>query len=368
MSPAILILSMSLFFSLNSAAPVRHFVSVPVSRFPRAVFLREFCEGSLVELEECWASFRNHGGVWAADVDGDHVDELIVEPAGGWAGSAGAWYFLYRKKGNDWISMEREAKDAKNKDDEVGWQTKRPRFDVLPTVRDRHHDLRVEVDGCLKWDGAKYVWYEPEDYHRLSPTWFNASDNREAEIFWAIRYAGEDTMKFEPQWFPLAKDDFLTLGAPQSGSHAVYPPRIVAETLDDPQEHVRWIGILKGGVWGIRGNRVFFLAPQLSETFEGILGLKLEGDWLLAYGQTVVDAEKSTTAPEDQIRPSIRYNRRTHELQIERHDYNWEAPDQLCKALLSAVSPTNSPPTRGRVRAAPLPLSGPRDFPAPRSR
>jgi hypothetical protein len=62
--------------------------------------------------------------------------------------------------GNDWISMQ---KDAKNQDGEDGWGTWGPRFDVLPIVRNGHHDLRVEVDGCLKWDGAKYVWYDPKD-------------------------------------------------------------------------------------------------------------------------------------------------------------------------------------------------------------
>src|ERR1700676_1284685 len=307
MSPAILILPMALFLSLRHSSPVQHFSPVPISRFPRAVFLREFCEGRSVELKECWASFRDYGGVWAAGVDGDHVDELIVQPGGDWAGSAGRWYFLYRRQGNDWIT----------------W---RPRFDVLPIVRNGHHDLRVEVDGCLKWDGAKYVWYEPEDYHRLSPAWFNASDHREAEMLWAIRYAGEKKMKFEPQWFPLAKHDFWTHGSPLPRSPVIYPPRMVLETLDDPQEHVRWMGILKGGVWGIRGDRVFFLAPQLSDTFEGIEELKFEGDWLLAYGHTRIDVLEFEILPEDRVRPSIRYNRRTHELQIERHDYNWEAP------------------------------------------
>jgi hypothetical protein len=323
-----LILSMALLFSLSPSSPVRHFAPVPVSRFPRAVFLREFCKGTSVELKECWASFRGYGGVWAADVDGDHVAELIVEPGGEWVGSAGRWYFLYRKQGNDWISLEKAAKDATNKDVEVGWQTTDPRFEVLPVVRNGHHDLRIVVDGCLKWDGAKYVWYEQEDYHRLSPTWFNASDSHEAEIFWAIRYAGQGTIKFEPQWFPLAKDDFLTLGRPLP--RRPFPvSRIVAETLDDPQEQARWIGMQKGGVWGIRGDRAFLLAPQLSETFDGVESLSFDGDWLNAYGTIVgvekildIDIEKSEIGG---VRPSIRYNRRSRERHIERHD--WDPPD-----------------------------------------
>ena len=72
------------------------------------------------------------------------------------------------------------------------------------------------------------------------------------------------------------------------------------------------------------GERIFFLAPQLSETFEGIGSLRLEGDWLFAYGTIVSDGEKSDL-PEEPVRPCIRYNRRTHELQIEPHD--WEPHD-----------------------------------------
>ena len=128
-------------------------------------------------------------------------------------------------------------------------------------MRNGHHDLRVEVQRCLKWDGAKYVWYEPEDYHRLSPGWFNASDNREAEIFWSIRYAGQDTMKFAPQWFPLAKNDFfgleLQLWRPALDS------RFVSETLDDPQEHVRWIGRQRRSLVYSRRPRVLVGSPTL---------------------------------------------------------------------------------------------------------
>jgi hypothetical protein len=321
MLTSILILWMTLFSSSELSSPVRHFSPVPITRFPRAVFLRDFCEGETSELDQCWASFRDHGGVWAASIDQSHVDALLVSPSGDWRGTLGEWYFLYRRQGKDW-TVE---KISSGKDDEKGWQTSHPRFDVLPTLRNGHHDLRVVVDGCLKWDGAKYMWYEPEDYRRLSPEWFNAADHREAEIFWAIRYAGLNTMTFEPQWFPLPKDDFRTSEEPLP-RFADIPQRVVVETLEDPQEHIRWVGMQKGGVWGIRGERVFLLAPQISYTVEGIDGLRFEGDWLLASGETqdTSDARKSEFVPEDRIRPSIRYNRRTHELRIERNDYNWE--------------------------------------------
>jgi hypothetical protein len=318
MSATILILWMALFFSSGSPSPVRRFSPVPISRFPQAVFLRDFCEGE--SLEECWAFFRDHGRVWAANIDEEYGDVLLVKPSGGWRGAAGEWYFLYGKQGNEWTSLEKGK-------EEDGWQTWHPRFDVLPILRSGHHDLRVAVDGCLKWDGAKYVWYKPEDYHQLSSAWFNARDNNEAEIFWAIRYAGQGTISFEPQWFPLAKGDFLTLEGRPRGRVTVIDPRVVGETLDDPQEHVRWVGLIKGGVWGIRGDRAFLLAPQLSETFDGIGSLRFDGDWLLAYG-TMVDVEKNVSDVErsiGQVRPSIRYNRRSHELHIERHD--WEPPD-----------------------------------------
>jgi hypothetical protein len=321
MSVSILILWMTLFSSSGPSSPVRRFSPVPISRLPRAVYLRDFCEGETSELEECWASFRDHGGVWSANIDDSRLDTLLVNPSGvNWQGALGEWYFLYRRHGEDWT----QEKISRGEDDANGWQTWHPRFDVLPTVRNGHHDLRVVVDGCLKWDGAKYAWYEPEDYHRLSPEWFDATDNHEAEIFWSIRYAGLNKITFEPQWFPLRKEDFWTIGEDPPRFSFILG-RLVAETLEDPQEKVRWVGMQKGGVWGIRGERVFLLAPQVSYTFEGIDGLRFEGDWLLAYGerQDARNVGKSEIVSGDRVRPSIRYNRRTHELQIEREDYNW---------------------------------------------
>lgn len=322
MLASILMMWITLLSSPSPVSPVRHFSTVPTGRFPRAVFLRNFCEGEPSELLQCWASFRDHGEVWAADIDESRIESLLVMPGGSWEGSFGNWYFLYRKQGRNWV-VEKIAKD---KDDENGWQTWHPRFDVLPIVRNGHHDLRVVVDACLKWDGAKYVWYEPEDYHHLSSAWFDATNSREAEIFWAIRYAGMNKITFEPQWFPLPKDDFRTIFEEPQPHFRVIPERVVAESLEDQAEHLSWVGMVKGGVWGVRGNRVFLLTPQLSYTFEGVDNLRLEGDWLLAYGaaQDASDVGKSDSVSGGRVRPSIRYNRRTHELQIERIDYNWK--------------------------------------------
>ena len=68
----------------------------------------------------------------------------------------------------------------------------------------------------------------------------------------------------------------------------------------------------KGGVWAVRGNQAFFLAPQVSETFESVEDLKFDGDWLLGSGIGAIESQV--------IRPSIGYNRRTHELILDRHD------------------------------------------------
>jgi hypothetical protein len=173
----------------------------------------------------------------------------------------------------------------------------------------------------------------PENYHQLSPEWFDATDNHEAEIFWGIRYAGLNRITFEPQWFPLRQDDLWTTEGGPPRFRLIHG-RLVNETLEDQQEHVRWIGMHKGGVWGIHGARVFFLAPQLSYTFEDIDDLRSEGDWLLAYGerQDTSDVGKSEIVSGDRVRPSIRYNRRTHELRIERNDYDWETSDPSTKS------------------------------------
>jgi hypothetical protein len=146
----------------------------------------------------------------------------------------------------------------------------------------------------------------------LNPGWFNQADSHDAEIFWAIRYAGRDKTIFTPQWFPVTQDDFVLLDhSPHSGS--VSAPRLAGVELEDPEEHLRWYALHKGGVWAVRGNRAFFLAPQVSEAFESVEDLRIDGDWLLGSG-TGIDQSQVP-------RPSIRYNRRTHELILNRHDY-----------------------------------------------
>src|SRR5215469_8054796 len=137
---------------------------------------------------ECWTGFQEVRRVWAADVNGDGSEELLVMPGHDFVGSGGWWFFLYQGRGANWTSIASPWQE--DQEGSGAWQTRRPRFDVLPRTRNGYHDLRIEIDSCLKWDDTKYVEYAPEDYRELSPQWFNAADNHEAEIFWAIPYSG----------------------------------------------------------------------------------------------------------------------------------------------------------------------------------
>jgi hypothetical protein len=194
------------------------------------------------------------------------------------------------------------------------------RFDILPAVRHGYHDLRVAADMCMKWNGQDYVNYDAEDYHRLNPGWFNKRDSHDAEIFWAIHYAGHDKVIFTPQWFPISPGDFLTLDQLGRLRRRTPPEHYLSVELNDPKEHVRWYALHKGGVWAIRGNQAFFLAPQVSETFESVEDLKIDGDWLLGSGMGIDESQVP--------RPSIRYNRRTDELILNSHDYDVDSPDR----------------------------------------
>jgi hypothetical protein len=156
--PSVLVLSLVLLFS-SASQPVRHFVRISTGQFPRTVVEQDFCRNKDLD---CWQNFLIQGSVWAADINGDGSKELLIFPGYGWRGSGGSWYFLYEKRGKDWVSL---TKDPDNLQEENGWFTLDARFDLLPAVRHRYHDLRVAAGLCMKWDGRKYVEYDPADYH-----------------------------------------------------------------------------------------------------------------------------------------------------------------------------------------------------------
>ncbi len=273
--------------------PLGHFAAADPTRFPAAVFQKNFCNE---QNPNCWDEFLRSGMLWAADVDDDHSAELLVYPGAKNTGAGDPWYFLYHRAGETWRSV------AETEDGE-GWQTAAPRFDVLPAAQYGHHDLRVAVDRCLKWTGEKYVDYAPRDYRTLAPGWFNTEDNHEAEIFWAIRYSGQSVVSLEPQWFAVVRAEFLQ-GEKSASAVGKDMPRTPAQVLEDPQQQITWVALARGGIWGIRSDRGFLLAPR--RACAGTSRLAIRGDWLLAY--------ESSEVPSEDERPLLRYNRRTHEL------------------------------------------------------
>ncbi|MBI4465863.1 MAG: hypothetical protein HY656_00345 [Acidobacteria bacterium] len=254
------------------AAELRHFRPAEKSLVPAAL-IEELCPDP--ERKACWQFFEETGKAWVGDVSNDGEAELLIFPGRAFVGSGGLSLFLYQRRGEQWISLI----------EEEGWLIRGIRVDILPIVRRGYSDLRLGADLCWKWNGAQYVAYEPEDYRQLSPAWFDASDLREAEIFWRLRYGGLKKFNFEPQWFP---------GVPKGS---------VNSTLDDAELGWRWVAMFKGGVYGARGEESFLLLPQ--PDYLGAGRLELEGDWLLIYG------------PGDPPDLLARYNRRTRELRIE---------------------------------------------------
>jgi len=254
---------------------------------------------------------RSTGKVWAGDVNGDHIDELILFPGVQAAGSGGRNYYLYQRHGKDWQSIVMT-------DDMDSWFTDRPRFDILPITRSGYRDLRVAVNDCLKWSDGKYVFYDPADYAALVPNWFDDADPHQAEIFWTIGHAKTEPSRLEPQWFPISPSFFSEqLGRKKPNRQQAEKiagewhndggfPRSVRAALEDAAQNIRWLSLQRAGVWGVRGNRAFLLVPRSS--YLGVCTLTIKGDWLLGY--------ESCSAEDEQSEPDVRYNLRTHELQI----------------------------------------------------
>jgi hypothetical protein len=72
--------------------------------------------------------------------------------------------------------------------------------------------------------------------------------------------------------------------------------------LEDSVEKVSWVGLSRGGVWGIYNHRGFLLVPQ--QAYLGARTLQFHDDWL------------SIAEDLDGKNPEVEYNRRTHTLQL----------------------------------------------------
>lgn len=288
------------------SSPVAHFRPVKKSQLPKS-FFRYLCHESKDHAERavCIQNFNREGSVWAADVNNDGVDEIIVD-AGDMPGTEGPSWEIVQLRGEDWVSLACLEPDEGC---DPWWNSLHARFDILPVTRDGYHDLRIDVDRCLKWDGHHYVDYDDSDYHRLNQGWFDAKDSREAELFWKIQYSGEDVIQFQPLWFPISQEEFSRplqhyIGLP---ARVTEFPKLTCESLRDPDQSLIWVSFCRAGVWGLRGDHAFLLVPRPS--YLGASRLELHGDWLYVYGE--VDEDTDT-------RPTYTYNRRTGELRDNR--------------------------------------------------
>ena len=290
----------------SPSLPVKHFRTIEKSQLPKT-FVQYLC-GSTYEATEkknCIESFEKTGAVWAGDVNDDGVDEYIID-SGGAPGTLGPARNLVQQRRNEWVELA-----CFKEDDSCGpaWNTLRARFDILPIVRNGYHDLRIEVDHCLKWNGQHYIDYDPTDYSQLRVEWFDTSDSHEAELFWMIRWQDEKGIQFEPRWFTVSVEEFnrpvrAYISFP---ARVVEFPRLPYVSRQDPELGLTWLSLFKGGVWGVKENRAFLLVPQPS--YLGAQRLELRGDWLFIYGEL--------EEPDDS--PDVRYNRRTHELHFAEH-------------------------------------------------
>jgi hypothetical protein len=281
-------------------SPLKHFRLVERSELPKP-FLDYLCgDPPTADTKDCLDDFAKSGAVWAGDVNDDGQDEYILD-AGGMPGTLGPPRSLLQRRAGQWVDVL--CLNGAGECD-TGWNTLHARFDILPIVRNGYHDLRVEVDHCLKWDGNHYVDYDSADYSQIHAGWFDTNDSHEAELFWRIRYQDRRHIQFEPRWFTVPAEEFdkpvrAYIGFP---TRVVDLPKLPNVSRQDPRLGLKWLSFFKGGVWGVKGNRAFLLIPQPS--YLGAQRLELHGDWLFIYGEF----------EEPKGKPDIRYNRRTHDL------------------------------------------------------
>jgi hypothetical protein len=268
---------------------VQEFNAIPAADVPASVFEvgQLLCDAR--EPAECRRRFVQKGGAWAGDVNGDGVRELLLQGAE-LSGTGGSLYFLYQRQGKSWQSLSAEPQNT-----DAITLTPSPRFDILPVVRSRYHDLRLSVTGCFKWNGTGYVPYETSDYHALQAGWFDASKLDEAELFWAIRYRGAPSVTLNPQWFA---------GRPEWGASV---------ELEDQMLKLRWVAMFKGGVYGVERDRCFLLLPR--PAYGGAERLEIDGDWLVVFASVSLEH----VDPKLEVREVARYNRRTREIRVGSH-------------------------------------------------
>ena len=273
---------------------VTHFRPENKAQLP-TTFFQHLC-GEAKEEAVCLKDFEESGAVWAGDVNDDGVDEFIVD-AGGTVGTLGPTREIIQLQAKSWVSLACLGGDCSS-----WWNSLHARFEILPITRGGYHDLRIEVGHCLKWDGRKYIDYADSDYHQLREEWFDSKDSREAELFWKIRYSGDDVVQLKPMWFTVSPGEFNRAPRPYIGFpvRVIDFPKLPYESLRDPERGLKWVSFFKGGVWGVKGNRAFLLVPQPS--YLGAQRLQLHGDWLYIYGEL------------EQTSPTVAYNRRTGEL------------------------------------------------------
>jgi hypothetical protein len=247
----------------------KHFKPLQKSAVPPVLIAGERCPEPDTTAE-CRQRFKHIGRAWTGDVNDDGVDELLIEPGTG--GSGGQDMDLFQRRGGQWVSILTALPYLE-------------RLDILPTTRNGYHDLHLDSLHCYKWSGEGYVGYDVEDYRKLRPEFFNASDPRNSSILWLSRYAGLTQSQLEPHWFPFEKKTLARLAA----------------ELDDPEGRIHWLAESRGGVWGVQENRAFLLLPR--PAYKGCERLEFDGEWLVIYGAKGGGYGDPT--------PVARYNRRT---------------------------------------------------------
>lgn len=237
-------------FALPSALSAQGFHELKRATVPREA-LTENCDD--FDGHPCREEFLENGEAFAVDVNDDGKDELLIHIGLQDTGSGGEGYALIQKQGAHWK--------------EIGscllyWGL---RLRKLDNTRSGYHDLRLGHSFFVKWNGTKYVPFEPTDFRALLPSLFDAKDPQDAEILWLIRYAGLRDLTLEPQWILRPKD-----------LHSWASP------VRDNSQGIDWFSVYKGGVWGVRGKQAFLLLPRA--TYLGATDIQSDGEWLVFYG------------------------------------------------------------------------------------